>query len=133
VYDDCVDGQTFEKTIYIYRPDTCPTPPEPDPEPVLPELVFPNTFSPNGDGVNDLFYIKGLSFYPQSKIEIYNRWGTQVFTNDAFHNCDEPSFTGCWDGKSQSGQDLPDGVYFYTLVLPDGKVIQKNITLIRNN
>jgi gliding motility-associated-like protein len=131
VYDDCVEGQTFEKTIYIVKPDTCPEPEIPDP--VLPELVFPNTFTPNGDGMNDVFYVKGLSMYPGSKVDVYNRWGTLVYSNGAFNNCDEPSFTGCWDGKSQSGQDLPDGVYFYTLVLPDGKIIQKNITLIRNN
>jgi hypothetical protein len=54
-----------------------------------------------------------------------------VFSNGAFDTCDEPAFQGCWDGKSQSGQDLPDGVYFYTLVLPDGRVVQKNVTIFR--
>jgi gliding motility-associated-like protein len=127
VFDNCTEGQRFWKDIYIIKPDTC----IPPPEPVIPELTFPNTFTPDGDGINDFFYVKGLSLYPGSRVDVYNRWGTLVFSNGAFDTCDEPAFQGCWDGKSQSGQDLPDGVYFYTLVLPDGRVVQKNVTIFR--
>ncbi|HEU4716208.1 MAG TPA: gliding motility-associated C-terminal domain-containing protein [Bacteroidia bacterium] len=73
---------------------------------VLEGILIPNVFSPNGDGVNDEFYIpnSGLKEY---KIEIYDRWGVKVFESDA------PDIH--WDGRSTSGQPCTDGTYYYIL------------------
>lgn len=73
-----------------------------------------NGFSPNGDGVNDTFFIDGLDDYPENVIHIYNRWGTLVYKEKPYGNG--------WNGKSNvggafMGQDLPDGTYFYLLDL----------------
>ena len=61
-----------------------------------------NIFTPNNDGVNDIFYVNNtsLEFF---KVEIFNRWGTQVYEweNDPTHG---------WDGGDQ-----PDGVYFWVI------------------
>ncbi len=82
-----------------------------------PELKLPNVFSPNGDGKNDLFRpITGeKKFVDRVTITIYNRYGREVFkTNDPDIN---------WDGKDQnSGEDLPVGVYFYTIEFSEIRV-----------
>jgi len=69
-------------------------------------FIPPNAFSPNGDGVNDLFNIPNLPeencYYRFSNIKIYNRWGKKVFESD------KKDFN--W-----SGDKLPSGVYYYIL------------------
>lgn len=69
----------------------------------------PNIFTPNGDGKNDMFHIYGIEGFPNSKVQIYNRWGNLVFEDDYYRNT--------W-----SGDDLPDGVYYYIFTRNDGKV-----------
>ena len=69
------------------------------------ELVIPNVFTPNGDGVNDLYFVssKGLTEF---NMTILNRWGNVVFeSNDA---------QTVWDGTS-NGVNCTDGTYFYIL------------------
>jgi gliding motility-associated-like protein len=71
-----------------------------------------NGFSPNGDGVNDVFFIEGMEEYPENVIHIYNRWGTLVFKEKPYKNS--------WNGTSNvngafMGKDLPSGTYFYLL------------------
>ena len=90
------------------------------------QLLFPNIFSPNGDGINDEFIfdkngIKAIS------VEIYNRWGSLVMN---WTDLDKG-----WDGTGSDGQDLPDAVYFYVLTAEgeDGYFYENksSITLIR--
>jgi gliding motility-associated-like protein len=91
-------------------------------------LEIPNIFTPNNDGVNDLFFLetRGLE---KIDVTIYDRWGAKVYE----------LVTGkgniFWDGKNQHGKELADGVYFYVLNAKgmDGKnfVRKGNITLVR--
>ncbi|HFB99607.1 MAG TPA: gliding motility-associated C-terminal domain-containing protein [Phaeodactylibacter sp.] len=67
-------------------------------------------FSPNGDGVNDSFLIKGLGAYPNHKVLVYNRWGNMVFEGENYKS----NWQGYWNGKP-----LPHGVYFYVVELHD--------------
>lgn len=69
-------------------------------------INIPNVFTPDGDGVNDQFYIdnSGLAEY---QIDIYNRWGVKVFSSQT---PDEK-----WDGTTTAGVPLNDGTYFYIL------------------
>ncbi|MDD4218367.1 MAG: gliding motility-associated C-terminal domain-containing protein, partial [Bacteroidales bacterium] len=81
------------------------------------ELKIPEGFSPNGDNINDLFVITGISNYPNNTIVIYNRWGNKVFEASPYKND--------WDGHAQFGlrlgdDELPIGTYFYVLDLGDG-------------
>ncbi|MBC7389162.1 MAG: gliding motility-associated C-terminal domain-containing protein, partial [Opitutaceae bacterium] len=68
---------------------------------------IPNAFSPNGDGLNDTWIIKGLIKYPNTKITVFNRWGNMVYENKLGHN--EP-----WDGTIH-GTILTTGTYYYII------------------
>ena len=83
-----------------------------------PELVFPNVFTPNGDGKNDVFKIGGLETYPLSELLIFNRWGNLVYKNSDYQN-------------DWNGQGHPDGVYYYILTLNDKSVFKGSVTIIR--
>ena len=90
------------------------------------ELFTPNIFSPNGDGSNDVFYVRGTGFN-EFQLIIYNRWGEKVFET-------EDNSKG-WDG-SYNEEPLNPGVYVYYVFVRyiiDGKEVTKkgNITLIR--
>lgn len=69
-------------------------------------ILIPNVFSPNGDGINDEFYIatSGLNEY---KLEIYDRWGVKLFESG------DPDVR--WDGRTTSGQQCSDGTYYFIL------------------
>ncbi|HMT29568.1 MAG TPA: gliding motility-associated C-terminal domain-containing protein, partial [Bacteroidia bacterium] len=67
-------------------------------------LEMPTGFTPNEDGKNDVFFIKGLDDYPENSLVIYNRWGNKVFEKSGYRND--------WKGENNSGEPLPAGTYF---------------------
>jgi len=80
-------------------------------------LFISQGFSPNGDGVNDVFTILGLEEYPNHKIQVINRWGAVVYESESYQND--------WEGVANSngflGNDrLPVGTYFIIVDLGDG-------------
>jgi gliding motility-associated-like protein len=70
-------------------------------------LYIPNSFTPNGDGINDYFTIYGEGKCLKSELYIYNRWGEIVY--------ETKDITIFWDGKCQ-GQKVPEGVYCFLLI-----------------
>ncbi|HNQ28321.1 MAG TPA: gliding motility-associated C-terminal domain-containing protein, partial [Aquaticitalea sp.] len=76
---------------------------------VLENCIIPQGISPNGDGKNDTFDLSGFNV---TKIEIYNRYGTLVYSKD--------NYTDEWHGQSNNGDELPVGTYFYTIVYEGG-------------
>ncbi len=95
------------------------------------DIIIPDGFSPNGDGINDFFVIKNIrTLYPNFSIEFYNRYGTVLYKG----NNSKPD----WDGFAESGLQLagskvPVGVYFFILNFNDGlrKPIQGRLYLSR--
>ncbi|WP_442787989.1 HYR-like domain-containing protein, partial [Flavobacterium suncheonense] len=75
-----------------------------------------NAVSPNHDGLNDIFYIDGITCYAENNVKIYNRWGILVYDENGYNNADI-SFNGVSEGRStlNRGEELPDGTYFYIL------------------
>ena len=69
-------------------------------------FILPNVFTPNGDGINDLFVPVSTDYVDKLDIQIFNRWGNLVFqTSDKQIN---------WDGKDMNTKlECPEGVYFY--------------------
>ncbi|HVX51432.1 MAG TPA: PKD domain-containing protein [Chitinophagaceae bacterium] len=94
-------------------------------------LFVPNTFSPNGDGVNDYFYPRGPGLYNIKSMRIFNRWGQLVFNRI---NIKANDILNGWDGKYK-GKIQPSDVYVYTIevICDNGTVLAThgNVTLLR--
>jgi gliding motility-associated-like protein len=90
------------------------------------KVLIPSAFSPNGDGINDVFRIENLQFQQVNIFTIHDRWGNQVYKAGLNQNG--------WDGTF-NGRQMPLGTYFYFIQLqyPGGKTrsFKGDVTLIR--
>ncbi|RBQ09083.1 PKD domain-containing protein [Pedobacter miscanthi] len=90
---------------------------------VLQSLNPPNTFSPNGDSVNDTWVVKYLDSYPNATVDIFNRNGLKVFSSKGY----KVPFDGTYQNEP-----LPVGVYYYIINPQNGrKTITGPLTIIR--
>lgn len=90
---------------------------------VLRSPVVPNAFSPNKDGVNDVWIIKYLDSYPDCVVEVFDRYGRQVYRS--------VGYSTPWDGTI-NGKELPIGTYYYIINPKNGrKQVQGSVTIIR--
>lgn len=84
-----------------------------------------NIFTPNNDGLNDVWDIRELMDGDACGIQIMNRWGSVVY--------DDATFNGVWTGQDNGGNELPDGTYYYILDCNSGEIRMRNaVTIIRN-
>ncbi len=84
---------------------------------------IPNAFTPNGDGINDYWSLKGMENNPTSLVQIFTRYGQKVFESKGYEHP--------FDGTS-GGKQLPSGVYYYIINLGTGcNVLSGNVTIIR--
>ena len=94
-------------------------------------IFMPNTFSPNGDGSNDVFFPRGTGLYNIRSLKIFNRWGECIFDKK---DISANNAADGWNGSSK-GVPLPTDVYVYFLeVICDNSVvfpIKGNVTLLR--
>ncbi len=92
---------------------------------------LPNTFSPNGDGVNDVFYPRGTNVYNIQSLRIFNRWGQMVFERKNFP---ANSSSDGWDGTF-NGRPAPSDAYVYIVevVCNNAQIvaIHGDVTLVR--
>lgn len=90
---------------------------------VLKYPVIPNAFTPNGDGINDAWNIQYLNEYPNCTVNIFNRYGEKVFSENGYGTP--------WDGKYH-GSGLPQGTYYYIINPGSGrKAMSGSVTIIR--
>ena len=103
-------GCTLESSLLIDRTCTPPT---------------YNVISPNGDDINDFWYVAYIENYPENELQIFNRWGDKVFHTNGY--------TNDWTGTNNSGQPLSAGAYYYVLHLNDaeGTILTGSVTIIR--
>ena len=88
-----------------------------------PDLGIPNFISPNGDGVNDVWYITGIDHLIGYKLFIYDQSSNLVFQSDNYRNT--------WDG-TLNGELLPNGTYYYVFINSQNQdKISGYITLIK--
>ncbi len=105
-------GCAGSATAFTIAVDPCPTT----------DFHIPEGFSPNADGINDLFIVRGIQNYPANTFEVFNRWGDKLFGAAPYQNT--------WDGKATTGvrlgdNELPTGTYFYILDLGNNSPIYK--------
>jgi gliding motility-associated-like protein len=90
---------------------------------------IPTGFTPNGDGLNDYFFIEGLQEVTNVSIDIYDRWGNQIFYAEGKD--------ARWDGTDMQSRIVQQGVYAYRVVYEDanGKEYeyQGNVTVLGVN
>lgn len=82
------------------------------------DIIAPNVFSPNSDGSNDQLVFTGLEYLGPAALRIFNRWG-QVIHSD-------PNYKNQWRAEG-----VPEGTYYYELLLPNGKAHHGHLTLLR--
>lgn len=87
------------------------------------DLVFYNSITPNGDGDNDFWYIGNLEKYPENRVQIFNRYGQEVYSAVNYKNN--------WGGK-YLGNDLPAGTYYFIVDAKKGnKFFKGYLTIFR--
>ncbi|GIV41731.1 MAG: hypothetical protein KatS3mg034_1041 [Vicingaceae bacterium] len=82
-------------------------------------VQIPNVFTPNNDGVNDVFSIK-VEGAKEINADIFNRWGEIVYRYTTTIQ-ESPATIYLWDGHTPAGVQVSDGVYFYLIQLTDMK------------
>ncbi len=93
---------------------------------IFPEIncpfSIPNIFTPDGDGINDVFHAIGLN--EPFRLQIFSRWGLELFSS---------SLPGkWWDGRSDSGEPVAGGVYFYVITAPvSNRVFKGTVEVVR--
>ena len=108
------EGKEVKITIWVYPGLRC--------RDTFPEI--PDAFSPNTDGINDVWNIIGKEFYPDIEVTIFNRWGQEVWKSGR-------GYPVPWEGK-YNGEDLPVDSYHYVIDLHNGmKPIVGTVTIIR--
>lgn len=90
------------------------------------KLIIPNVFTPNGDGMNDIFTLESTGLNALNA-ELYDRWGLKLFEWNSIH--------GGWDGRTVAGGEAPEGTYYYIIFAKglDGQEYKLNgsLTLLR--
>ncbi len=90
---------------------------------VSPKITVPNAFTPNNDGVNDLWDVRGLVAYQSAVIDVFDRYGSKVFHSVGYGSS--------WDG-TYNGKAIPPGTYYYVIDLKvNGQVLSGPLTVIR--
>ena len=82
---------------------------------LIPNIIVPSGFSPNGDGINDTWEIQNLEAFENTTVRVYNRWGTLIYDYDVENEN--------WDGGGSSNEMIPVGTYYFIIEFDnyDGK------------
>ena len=87
------------------------------------KIIIANLVTPNNDNRNDTWLIEDIESYPPISVEIYNRFGKELYRNDKYDNS--------WDAAYQ-GQALQDGTYYYVLRIEgNSKVFKGAVNVMR--
>jgi gliding motility-associated-like protein len=90
---------------------------------VVKNFIVHNTFTPNGDGINDVWAIDNLDTNPNAHVNVFNRYGEKLFTSIGY--------SSPWDGRFR-GAELPVGTYFYVIDPRNGQPVKTgSVTILR--
>lgn len=85
-------------------------------------IVPPTAFSPNGDGINDQWEIKGITAFPNCQVRIFNRYGTEIFKS--------AGYSKAWQGDFK-GRICDPAVYYYVINIDQKQVLTGSVTLVK--
>jgi len=86
-------------------------------------LIIPTLITPNLDGNNDFFVIKGLETIGKASLTVFNRWGARVYEKDIYDNT--------WEGGDDKENPLQDDTYFYVLKTQQGNTFTGYVVIKR--
>jgi gliding motility-associated-like protein len=109
------------KFIWAVSNETCPLSTD-TVNIIVHNLIIPSLITPNLDGNNDFFVIKGIESFGQTSLTVFNRWGARVYENSKYDNS--------WDGTDDKENPLPEDTYFYILK-PEKRKTLKGYVVIR--
>ena len=92
------------------------------------DIIIYNVMTPNGDGLNDVFMIQNIERFPNNTVQIFNRWGVEVYSTKGYNPETGNVFKGFSDGRAtvRRGERLPTGTYYYIVTYErDGGEIRK--------
>jgi len=89
---------------------------------VYKSITIPNTFTPNGDGVNDTWNITALDTYANATTQVFDRYGSLVFNSIGYLK----PWDGTWNNKQ-----VPNGTYYYRIDLKNGKKFSGWVLVVR--
>ncbi|WP_188466451.1 gliding motility-associated C-terminal domain-containing protein [Marivirga lumbricoides] len=93
-------------------------------EPIPIEVKPRNQFSPNGDGIDDVWKIEKIEELPDNSVEVFDRLGQEVYSAQPYNND--------WNGTSKNGEQLAPTTYFYVVKDAGGKTVKTgSINLLR--
>jgi gliding motility-associated-like protein len=104
IYDDGNPqlSDTAKVVIHVFDKDIYPEPP----------FIIYNALTPNDDGVNDYWKIKGIELFPDNKVVIMDRWGEIIAEFEHYDNA-----SNHWAGLDKEGNMVPNGTYYYFLTI----------------
>ena len=81
-----------------------------------------NLFTPNNDGINDLWELPGLSEWGKCDVKVYNRWGKLVYA--------DPDYNNDWNGMSD-GKPVPEGPYYFVIKTLNAGTVKGTVNIVR--
>jgi gliding motility-associated-like protein len=90
---------------------------------VVRDLLIPTLITPNQDGKNDLFIIRGIETLGKTSLTVFNRWGVRVFENKDYDNK--------WNGVDDNENQLPNDTYFFVLKPEKSKALSGYVVIRR--
>jgi gliding motility-associated-like protein len=119
-----ISGLSLGENVLLWSVKTAVCPEVSDTVKILVDnLIIPTLITPNMDGRNDYFVVKGLTSLGKTELFIFDRRGVQVYKNLDYDNS--------WDGIDYNKNPLPDDTYFYVIKPTNGKSLSGYIVIRR--
>ena len=83
-----------------------------------------NVITPNGDGMNDILDLSGITNGDPCEFTVYTRWGTPVYNQEVYNNA--------WGGTTDGGAQLEDGTYYFILTHNNEIRVKSAVTVLNN-
>ncbi len=95
------------------------------------DIVVFNSFTPDGDGVNDQWVIEDIESFPDNTVRLFNRWGNLIYEERGYNNQDRAWNAERTNGVGFGSDRVPDGTYFYVIDLGDGSRPRSGFVVIK--